>query len=61
MIDGKEESLCTDDNSFLDLQNYHVCNGKPPDEAGMFLMAKKTTHTDQENSALFNFNFDVKF
>ena len=63
MMDGKEESLCTDDNSFLgnSLHSHHVCNGKPPDQAVTFLMAKKTSHTNQENSALLSFNFDVKF
>ena len=34
---------------------------KPPDKAVAFLMAKKTTHTNQENSALLSFNFDLKF
>ena len=26
-----------------------------------FFMAKKTTHTNRENSALLSFNFDVKY
>ena len=60
-MDGKEESSCTDGNSFLGLHGHHVCNGKPPDEAITFFMAKKTTHTNQENSALLTFNFDFKF
>ena len=58
-MDGKGESLCTDGNPFLVLHSHPVCNGKPPDEAGTFLMAKNTTHTGQENSALLLFDFDV--
>ena len=58
-MDGKKESLCTDSNSFPGLHSHHVCNGKPPEEA--FLMPKKTTHTNRENSALLSFNFDVKY
>ena len=50
-----EESLCTDGNSFPGLHSHHVCNGKPPDE--VFLMPKKTTHTNRENSAPLSFNF----
>ena len=59
-MDGKEESLCTDGNSFPGLHSHH---GKPPDEAFFFFffMAKKTTHTNRENSALLSFNFDVKY
>ena len=34
-------------------------NGKPPDKVVAFLMAKKTTHTTQENRAVPSFNFDV--
>ena len=34
MMDGKEESLGTDGNSFLGLHGYHVCNGEPPGKAG---------------------------
>ena len=60
-MDGKGESLCTDGNSFPGLHSHHLCNGKPPDKAVAFLMAKKTTHTNQENSALLSFNFDLKF
>ena len=60
-MDGKGESLCTDGNSFPGLHSHHVCNGKPPDKAVAFLMTKKTTHTNQENSALLSFNFDLKF
>ena len=60
-MDGKEESLGTDDNSFLGLFSHHVCNGAPPDKAVTFLMAKNITQTNQENSALLSFNFDVKF
>ena len=55
------KSLCTDGNSFLGLHGDHVRNGKPPDEAVTFLMAKNTTHTSQENSALLIFSFDVIF
>lgn len=57
-MDGKEESLCTDGDSFLDLHNHHVCNGKPPDKAVTFLMvmAEKTTQTNQENSAVLSFS-----
>ena len=60
-MDGKGESLCTDGNSFPGLHSHHLCNGKPPDKAVAFLMTKKTTHTNQENSALLSFNFDLKF
>ena len=60
-MDGKEESLCTDGNSLLSLHSHHVCNGKPPDKAVTFLMAKKTTHTNYcKNIALLSFNVDVK-
>ena len=60
-MDGKEESLCTDGNSPLSLYSHHVCNGKPPDKAVTFLMAKKTTHTNHcKNIALLSFNVDVK-
>ena len=60
-MDGKGESLCTDGNSFPGLHSHHVCSEKPPDKAVAFLMAKKTTHTNQENSALLSFSFDLKF
>ena len=33
-MDGKEESLGTDGNSFLGLNGHHICNGEPPGEAG---------------------------
>ena len=56
---AKEECLCTDGNSSLVLHSNHVCNGKPPDEAETFLLAKNTTHTNQENSVLITFDFDV--
>ena len=36
-------------------------NGKPPDKAVTFLMAKNTAHTNQENSAILGFNVDIKF
>ena len=58
---GKEESLCTDGNSFLGLHSHYVYNGKPPDKAVTFLMAKNTAHTNQENSAILSFNVDIKF
>ena len=57
---GKEESSCTGENSFVGLLSHHICNRKPSDKAGTFLMAQKTTHTNQEKSALPCFNFDVK-
>ena len=60
-MDGKEESLCTDGNSFLGLHSHYVYNGKPPDKAVTFLVAKNTAHTNQENSALLSFNVDIKF
>ena len=60
-MDGKEESLCTDGISFLGLHNHHDCNGKPPEKAVTSLMGKKTPHTNQENSTLLTFSFDVKF
>ena len=60
-MDGKEESLCTDGNSFLGLHSHYVYNGKPLDKAVTFLMAKNTAHTNQENSALLSFNVDIKF
>ena len=58
---GKEESLCTDGNSFLGLHSHYVYNGKPPDKAVTFLMAKNTAHTNQENCAILGFNVDIKF
>ena len=58
---GKEESLCTDGNSFLGLHSHYVYNGKPPDKAVTFLTAKNTAHTNQENSAILGFNVDIKF
>ena len=60
-MDGKEDSLCTDGNSFLGLHSHHFCNGKPPDKAVTFLMDKNTSHTNQENSALLSFNVDVAY
>ena len=45
---------------FLGLFSHHVCTGAPSDKAVTFLVAKNTTHTNQENSALLSFNFDVK-
>ena len=52
------ESLSTNGNFFSD---HHVCNGRPPDKAVTFLMAKKRTHTNHENGALLSFSIDVKF
>ena len=43
------------------LHSYHVCNGKPTNKAVNFLMAKKTTHTNQKSIVLLSFNVDVKF
>ena len=60
-MDGKEDSSCTDGNFFPGLLTRHVCKGKPPDKAEAFFMAKKTTHTNQENRALLRFNFHVKY
>ena len=56
-----EESLGTDGNSFLGFHSHHVCIGKPPNKTGTFLMAKKTTNTNQDYSALLSFNVDVTF
>ena len=60
-MDDKEESLGTDGNSFPGLLSHHVCDGKPPDKAATFLMAKSTTHTNQEKNAPLSFNVDVIF
>ena len=57
----RKRTSLTDGNSFLGLHSHHVCNGKPPGKAVTFLMAKKRTHTNHENSALLNFSVDVKF
>ena len=57
---GKEESLCTDGNSLLGLHSHYVCYVKPPDKEVTFLMAKKTTHTNQKNIVLLSFNVYVK-
>ena len=38
------------------LHSHHVCNGKPTNKAVTFLMAKKTTHTNQKNIVLLSFN-----
>ena len=43
-MDGKEESLFTDGNSFLVLHNRYVYNRKPPDKEVTFLMANKANH-----------------
>ena len=53
--------MVSDGNSFLGLHSHHVCNGKPPDKAVAFLMAKKMTLSNQEYNALLSFNVDVKF
>ena len=47
--------------SFRGLHDHHVCDEKPPDKAVTSSMAKNTTHTNQEKSALLSFNFDVEF
>ena len=60
-MDAKEKSLVTDGNSFLGLHSHYVYSGKPSDKAVTFLVAKNTTHTNQENSAPLSFNFDVIF
>ena len=60
MMEGKKESLCTDGNSLLGLHSHYVCYVKPPDKEVTFLMAKKTTHTNQKNIVLLSFNVDVK-
>ena len=60
-MNGKEESLGTNGNSFLGLHGHHVCNGEPPDKAVTFLMVKGTTHSNQEYRALLSFSIDVKF
>ena len=57
-MNGKGESLSTNGNFFSD---HHVSNGRPPDKAVTFLMAKKRTHTNHENGALLSFSIDVKF
>ena len=57
---GKKESLCTDGNSLLGLHSHYVCYVKPPDKEVTFLMAKKTTHTNQKNIVLLSFNVYVK-
>ena len=36
VMDGKEESLGTDGNSFLGLHSHHVCSGEPPDKQLLF-------------------------
>ena len=58
MIDGKGESLCANGNSFLGLHNHHVCDGKPSDKAVTILMAKKTSHTNQE---ILHFSVSILF
>ena len=55
-MDGEEESLWTGRYYYLGLHSHHVCNGKPPDKVVTFLMAKKTTHPNRENSAILSFN-----
>ena len=57
---GKKESLCTDGNSLLGLHSLYVCYVEPPDKEVTFLMAKKTTHTNQKNIVLLSFNVYVK-
>ena len=56
-MDGKEETLGTDGNSFLGLHSHHVSNGEPPDKAVTFLLANNTTRINlYENSTLLSFN-----
>ena len=57
MSDGWQESLVTDGNSFLGLFSHHVCNGAPSDKAVPFLVAKNTTHTNQEKWCTSQFQF----
>ena len=59
-MDGKEDSLCTDGNSFSGLHSHHVCNEKPPDKAGAFSWLRRN-HTNQENREFLSFNFLVIF
>ena len=54
-MDGKEESLWTDGNSLPGLHSHHVCNGEPPNEAVNSLMAKNTSHSNQENNSSCQF------
>ena len=54
-MDGKEESLWTDGYSLLGLHSHHVCNGEPPNEAVNSLMAKNTSHSNQENNSSCQF------
>ena len=62
MMDGKEESLGTDGNSFLGLHGNHVCNGSRATwQSRNFSYGLKTTQTNQENSAPLSFRVDVKF
>ena len=55
-MDGEEESLWTGRYYYLGLHSHHVCNEKPPDKVVTFLIAKKTTHPNRENSAILSFN-----
>ena len=57
-MDGKDREFMYRWQLF---SGHHVCNGKPPDKAVTFLMAKKRTYTNHENSALLSFSDDVKF
>ena len=61
MSDGCQGREFRNGNSFLGLHSYPVYSGKPSDKAVTFLVAKNTTHTNQENSAPLSFNFDVTF
>ena len=57
-MNGKGESLKYKWQLFSD---HHVSDGRPPDKAVPFLMAKKRTRTNHENGALLSFSIDVKF
>ena len=59
-MDAKEESLGTATLSWVCIAILFIVE-KPSDKAVTFLMAKNTTHTNQENSAPLSFNFDVIF
>ena len=51
MSDGCQGREFRNGNSFLGLHSHPVYSGKPSDKAVTFLVAKNTTHTNQENSA----------
>ena len=61
IVNSSSQEWVMDGNSFLGLHSHHVSKGKAPDKARIFLMARKTIRTNQENGALLSFNVDVKF